>query len=117
MTMPHSSSSLFAFPLLLSFSLLLLLLSYGHFLPRSTYLVTLCGIDPLSPYLHYDPCPLHSGGSMGTSNELGFVCSRFWLGTLRIDLILITQLLRDFVPISAYLSTSCRLPYLLVDLP
>ncbi len=67
------------------FFFLLLLLSYGHFPPRFTYLVALCGIDPLSPYLHYEYRPLsHSGAFMGTSDELGLWCSRFWLGTLRI---------------------------------
>ena len=54
---------------------------------------------------------------MGTSDELGLVCTRPWLGTLRLDLLLVTQLLRDLVPLSARLSTYCRSLLLLVAHP
>ena len=42
---------------------------------------------------------------MGTSDELGSGYSRFRLDTIRFDMILITQLLRDIVPLPTLLST------------
>jgi hypothetical protein len=73
-----------------------LLLPHGHFHPRLTYLVTFVAS---SHFLHsYTMYP-----SLTPTAGLG--CSRSWLGILRIVLILVTQLLRDSVPLPAHFST------------